>query len=285
MDWGTHVVLASKLLGAAGLDREAAIYSDLPVIDEKPAHFHRVYAHILENLPGFLDVAMEIFGSDEVSRRDFEALRRRVNPKIDALRREIAALGGKDGAARRQLEKKAYAYDRIADMTPVFLAHAQEAKALLGESGPVRISTHRMSAALSLVSHPYFDIWNNPVQPFLPGSSCCSGLWDFWNRIDYMKFRGDFYKPENIVPFRRAIAASPVWNATLRPAALIKAMIIRLGEHGQPSIPYEVVDMGVRDYLRAIDVNDYQRSDDELAFCRRLEDEITGIILKNYSRA
>ena len=35
MDWGTHVVLASKLLEAAGLEREAAIYSDLPVIDVK----------------------------------------------------------------------------------------------------------------------------------------------------------------------------------------------------------------------------------------------------------
>src|SRR3990167_6062281 len=49
MDWGTHMVLAARLLDSSGLDVGAAMYSVIPVIDQKPAHFHRVYAHILEN--------------------------------------------------------------------------------------------------------------------------------------------------------------------------------------------------------------------------------------------
>ncbi len=41
MDSGTHVVLATKLLESHSLDKRAAIYSNLPVIGTKPAHYHR----------------------------------------------------------------------------------------------------------------------------------------------------------------------------------------------------------------------------------------------------
>ena len=67
MDCGTPVVLAAKLLQSCGLYKGAAIYSNLPTIDSKPAHYHRVYAHILENQPSILDVALETFGSEEIS--------------------------------------------------------------------------------------------------------------------------------------------------------------------------------------------------------------------------
>lgn len=66
MDWGTHVVLAPKLLESCGLDKGTAIYSSLPTIDSKPARYHRVYAHILENRPSTLDVASETFDSEEI---------------------------------------------------------------------------------------------------------------------------------------------------------------------------------------------------------------------------
>ena len=107
----------------------------------------------------------------------------------------------------------------------------------------------------------------------------------FLVKIDYMKFRGDFYKPENIVPFRKEVAKSKVWNVTLKPEALMKAMIIRLGEMGQPAIPYEVVDMGLRDFLRYMNVNEYQRADAELKFLHDLEDEISNIIYRKFARA
>jgi len=82
MDWGTHVVLAAKLLESCSLDKGAAIYSVIPVIDKEPPHFHRVYAHILENQPDFLDVAMEVFNGSGTSERDFSLLNRRKDEKI-----------------------------------------------------------------------------------------------------------------------------------------------------------------------------------------------------------
>ena len=185
----------------------------------------------------------------------------------------------------QKLEKKIYAFTRISEEAPGFLKLLDDARDVVGDERVTKISTDKLSAAVSLLSHTYFDTYNNPVQIFLPDCSLCSAQWDFWSKIDYMKFRGDFYKPENIVPFRKEVAKSKVWNVTLKPEALMKAMIIRLGEMGQPAIPYEVVDMGLRDFLRYMNVNEYQRADAELKFLHDLEDEISNIIYRKFARA
>lgn len=284
MDWGTHMVLAAKMLDSCKLDVGAAIYSVIPVIDKEPAHFHRVYAHILENQPDFLDVAREIFGSDEVKNRNYDALNSKIKNIVSGFEAELKGMPSDNSAKRRALEKKVYAYRRITEEAPTFVGHAENARTLIGNEKISNISRDKLSAGVSLLSHTYFDTFNNPVQVFLPVSSLCSAQWEFWNNVDYMKFREAFYKTENIIPFRKKIAESPIWNTALNPPALIKAMIIRLGEMGQPAIPYEVVDMGVRDFMRYMAIDDYQRADKELAFCRDLEREICDIIYKDYSK-
>lgn len=284
MDWGTHVVLAAKLLESCSLDKGAAIYSVIPVIDKEPPHFHRVYAHILENQPDFLDVAMEVFNGRGTSERDFSILNRIKDEKIKQFNTEIAKLPSDDFEGKRRLEKKIYAHRRIVEETPCFINHAEDAVDIVEDESVSKISTDKLSAAVSLLSHTYFDVWNNPVQIFLPACSYCSAQWEFWNNVDYMKFRSEFYKTENIIPFRKEIAKSKVWAMKLKPEAIIKAMIIRMGEMGQPAIPYEVVDMGLRDIMRYLDIDDYQRADDELEFCHKLENEIRDIIYKDYRR-
>ncbi|MGR3296137.1 MAG: hypothetical protein ACUZ8A_07925 [Candidatus Bathyanammoxibius sp.] len=284
MDWGTHVVLAAKLLESCGLNKGSAIYSVIPVIDKEPPHFHRVYAHILANQPEFLDVAIEVFDCQEVRDRDFEALNKRIEAKVQDLKRELESVKSDGHEARHQLEHRIYAYTRIAEETPGFVRHAEAAVDIVGDKSVENISKDKMSAAVSLISHIYFDLWNNPVQVFLPESSYCSAQWEFWTDIDYMRFRLDFYKPESIIAFRKEIAASPVWNKKLSPESMIKAMIIRVGEGGQPSIPYEVVDQGIRDFMRYLEIDTYQRADEELAFCHELEDTIREIIFRQYKR-
>ncbi len=275
-------MLSVKVLECCGLDKGAAIYSVIPVIDKEPAHFHRVYAHILENQPDFLDVAIEIFSSDEVKERDFDSLNKLIAEKIKTLMAGIGNIPSEDYVGKRLLEKKVYAYKRITEEIPVFMKHAEDASDLVNDESVKNISCDKLSAAVSLLSHTYFDTWNNPIQLFLPECSYCSAQWEFWNNIDYMKFRGDFYKPENIINFRKEIIKSRVWDIKLKPEALIKAFIIRLGEMGQPSIPYEVVDMGVRDFMRYMNVNHYQRADTELQFCHDIETEIENTIYKDY---
>lgn len=278
------MVLAARLLDSSKLDVGAAIYSVIPVIDQKPAHFHRVYAHILENQPDFLDVTLELFKRPEVVKRDFAALGKFISEKTAQLQKEYDSVPVKEAAKRQRIEKRIYAFTRIGEETPGFLKLLDDARDVVGDKRVTKISTDKLSAAVSLLSHTYFDTYNNPVQIFLPTCSLCSAQWDFWSKIDYMKFRGDFYKPENIVPFRKEIAKSKVWNVTLKPEALMKALIIRLGEMGEPAIPYEIVDMGVRDFLRYMEIDEYQKADKELKFLHDLEKEISEIIYKNFAR-
>lgn len=279
MDWQTHVVLSYKILESCGCDKGAAIYSNLPAIDSKPPHYHRVYAHILENQPAILDAAIEIFGSAEVKNHDFGALNRKMSKKLDFLRAKLEINKNDDFDKRNGFERELYAYERLTEEAAVFVDLAEKAADILNDSNAANISTDKVSAGVSLISHTYFDSFNNPIQLFLPNSALCSAQWDFWERIDYMKFRGDFYKSDNISYFRENIIASNIWqDMHLNPKELIKAMIIRLGEMGRPAISYEIIDWGIRKFMRYMEIDEYQRADKALEFCKTLEKEICRLI-------
>ncbi len=282
MDWGTHVVLASKILGACGLDKGAAIYSNLPAIDSKPPEYHRVYAHILENQPVILDAALEIFGNRAMQAKDFQRLSQMTDSKIAEYQRELSKAS--TSIERRDWERKIYAYSRIMEEAPSFIDLVDKAKSLLNDEKIGFISQHKLSAGVSLITHIFFDTFNNPVQVFLPYSSLASAQWDFWDQIDYLKFREEFYKEENITLFRKEVANDDVWNISLKPEALIKAMIIRVGEQGRPNIPYEAIDLVIRKFLRYMDIGEYQRVDKETRFLHLLENKIIETIKARFPK-
>lgn len=266
MDWGTHIILAAKLLKVCGCDEGATIYSNLPAIDSKPPHFHRLYAHILENQPIILDTAIGIFTGKNMD-----------------------------------MDKNSYVYQRIKEEENTFRDLLNTTKDIIGIDNITKISDDKLSAALSLISHIYFDTFNNPVQAFLPNSSLCSGQWEFWDNIDYLRFRGEFYSEPIIISFRKKIANNPVWtekpnlknfpedirerlikenvfDKPFNPKAMIKAMIIRIGEMAKPAINYEMVDHSLRKFLRYLGIDEYLRVDREIEFLRRLEKEIARTI-------
>ncbi len=283
MDWQTHVVLSARLLKCCGLDLGAALYANLPVIDAQPSHYHRVYAHILCNQPSILEAAMDLLGSPAMQQGDFGALRAYAARVIAELRAKLAA--AKAWAERNELEKSIYAYARVAEEAATFRELADKAAEIVGDAAVSRFTGDRMSAAVSLASHLFFDVYNNPVQAFLPDSPYCSAQWEFWGQVDYLRFRGEFYSEPHISDFRRWAIALPLWQTRLGPAKLIKAIIIRLGELGQPAIHYEVIDWAIRTFLRYLDVNDYQKVDVEIAFCRELERLITRWIAERFPKS
>ena len=91
----------------------------------------------------------------------------------------------------------------------------QQAVKVTGEPLVMHPSSDRLSAAVSLTSHVYFDTYNNPIQLFLPYSASCSGQWDFWSSIDYWKFRTRFYEGNTISRFHKAVYCDPIWNTQL----------------------------------------------------------------------
>ncbi len=279
MDWGTHLVLADRLLRATGLDPAAALYSVVPVIDEKPAHFHRVYAHILDNFPAFLDAAVDLLGGVSIADPQAEGIQGRAAARVQGLRIEA------DGRNDVDLDRRAYAHERIGEMAARLIGHAREALRQVPEAPSSRVSVDRVSAGVSLLSHIYFDLWNNPVQAFLPASSFCSGMWDFWDKIDYMRFRGEFFREGSIERFRGAMISHPLWQARVEPGELLHAMVLRIGRHGQPVIPPDVVRQGSRGYLRYLGLRDEPAPGPAESFLDRLEDAISGHVVERFARS
>ncbi|HEV8663973.1 MAG TPA: hypothetical protein VGT06_12670 [Candidatus Methylomirabilis sp.] len=298
MDWETHIVLAGKLLEACALPKGAAIYSVLPVIDIEPIHYHRQYAHLLANQPLMVEIAGDIFATPECRTRDFPALRRRMAAVVTDL--EAAAAAAQTDPTASPFEKlearnRAYFTRRIAEDAEHFITtELAGAVKVLGPEA-AEISTDRLAASLSLVSHTYFDTFNNPVGVFLPLAANYSAHWDLFASIDYLEYKASFYRPDVIRPFRRAMHDSDVWRRAFPgeeeaegggrgakaaegsppydAAALIKAMIQRLGALA-PGISPASVEMAIRNFLATIGLAQVVPSDRELRFCRALEAEI-----------
>ena len=268
MDHETHISLAYKLLQACNADQSAAVYSLLPVIDREPAHYHRVYGHILRNQPQIIDAALEILGGNS-----------------------------------SQVNRSSYEYRRIVEDKEYFKKLIDGAAKIIANESIKTPSRDKLSATIAIISHIYFDTFNNPVQAFLPESAYCSAQWKFWEDIDYLKFRGEFYSDSIIARFRKKVLSDPIWEVKLDPQlfrkdarerllaskelekkldpyALVKAMIIRLGELAAPEIDYDIIDWSIREFLSYLGSDKYFRPDRELVFCKELEKRIGSLIVE-----
>lgn len=246
MDHVTHIVMAYKLLKSCECDPAASIHSVLPALDREPAHFHRMYAHVITNFPRMLTSATHIF--------------------CDHWPLDLP------------IDKTSYEYDRIKVDSKYYLGLLNEAFALINDKSVLDLKPDLVGSGLALLSHLYFDTFNNPVQAFLPDSVYPSGQWDFWKNVDYMKFRTRFYTDKAISAFRKGILERDMWPANINPFKMIKAMIIRLGDLSQPVTSYEVVDSKVREFLGFLGYREYDRVERELQLCKGLEKEIAMLI-------
>ena len=307
MDWGTHVVLAGKLLETCGLSKGGAIYSVLPVIDIKPIHYHRQYAHLLTNQPTILEVAKDIFGSAECRARDFAALRARSAEVVARLDEETQEVASDPNVTREELlhaRNRAYFYRRISDEAERFITNELDGSVqFLGEEA-LDISTDTLTAAVSLISHTFFDTFNNPVNVFIPYAANYAADWDMWKQIDYLDFKATFYNKDHIVPFRTHMQQHPVWtepvnaeeeeDADIReriagqlgqpylPQGLIKGMVQRLGDKSQGISP-DAVDLGIRNFFAYLGEEDVVHADREVMYLKNVEHEIRSFITEMYS--
>ncbi len=161
-----------------------------------------------------------------------------------------------------------------------------------------KISNDKIEAALSLISSIYFKSFYKPIQFFIPHSSLCSGQWGFWDNIDYVKFKDKLKDSIFKRKFIDNVLKNNIWNLKFKleefplivqkrlikekligkkldKNAMIKALIIKLGENAGPSINYEIIDYSIRNIFTNLKVSKYLRVDREMEFLRRFEDEIT----------
>jgi len=262
MDELTNGVLSAKLLEACGCDIDSAVYTFVPIADRGV----ELYTHSLPNLPQILDSAMEIF----------------------------------TGKKTKVAKNSAY-YANLKKEQERFIKLFSEICELTGYGGQKKISEDKVSAGLCAVSHLYFDTFTRPIQFFLPHSSVCSGRWDFWDSIDFFAFKEKLQDKKFNFDVKEKLMKSEVWDVKfnlsefpvivqrrlvkekmlgkkLNPEAMIKAMIIKMGEMGRPFINYEVIDFSIREFFTYLGAKKYQRVDREIKFLERLDDEIVNII-------
>ena len=307
MDWETHLILAGKLLKSCNLPMGGCIYSVLPAVDIEPLAFHRQYAHVLANQILLIDAALEIYGMEEFKKRDFSALKQKTDEKLVILKKEQEKTKKGDASKKekRLARNKVYFYRRVAETAERFVKNelSGAVKILGKEAGDV--NTDLVTAAVSLVSHTYFDTLNNPVSVFYPYAPNYAAHWLFWEEIDYLDFKETFYDDQNIALFRKNIRDSSVWvtkvdptyerDETIRkriekeigkpynPYGMIKAMIERLGDLAL-GINYEAVDKALRDFLSYLGCKEIIHSDRERLFLLNGEREIKRLIFERYGK-
>lgn len=265
MELSLHTTLARKLLQVCGSDENAAFYSVLPSIDMEHLYLKGAYNHNFESQKNMIESGIEVFTGKKT---------------------EIA--------------KSSYEYQKLKKKKEELL-HLLDRGALNKEADSMKLSDDKMSIALSLLSHLYFDAFTKPIQFFLPHSSLCSAQWSFWDKVGYTKLKERLNEKEVNFKIKDEILKSSIWDTKFKPEdfpeivkrrlakektcerkldpnAMMKAMIIRMGEMAAPSINYEIIDFSIRSFFTYLGTKQYLRVDREIAFLRKLELELMRII-------
>ena len=267
MDELTKGILSAKVLAVCDCDINNSVYAFIPNISDI-----EIYTNNLHTLPQILDSSINLFTRKKLSipRKSvyFPHLRRNEN-KIMNLFNSLCTY--------------------------------------LDYKGEKRIGQDRIEGALSYISCIYFNTYSIPIQFFLPHSSVCSGKWEFWDSIDFFEFKEKSQNNEFIFGFRDKIMKSKVWSTKFglqdfppliqrrllkeklldkkfSPEAMIKALIIKLGEMGRPFINYEAIDFSIREFFTYLGEKKYLRVDREMEFLKRLDIEIIKNLKEGLAR-
>jgi hypothetical protein len=202
----THIYFAEKLLKITGGDRSAAVCSLFPQIDRQPAYFHRMYGHPYFQLRRLAPIGTDVY---------------KHGPDADEA-------------------PDAYARTRYEQERPRMQSFVREYEEETGTSiSP--FDPDPVSVLVSYASHTYQDIFNNPMQGFLPHATYPSGKWDLWRDLGGIDFRAVLYEPGNIDAFRREFFGDSLWETRLDPVAVVKAMVQRTAAAAAVPIPDEIV--------------------------------------------
>lgn len=207
MDSLTHVYFAHKLLSMSGGNVSAAVCSLFPQIDREPAYYHRMYAHPFFQVSRILDIGMQFHGKQVIPtglEKDYEW--QRFHNDYRRMRSFVERFESETG-------------ERISRFDP-----------------------DKLSATIGYVSHTYQDMFNNPIQGFLPHWTYPSGQWSLWAEVGAIEFRTVLYAPETIAAFREEFFSAPLWQESLGGSALVRAMVRRTAASCVVDVPPEVVE-------------------------------------------
>lgn len=205
MDRYSHIALAKKLMEITQQDIHMGYLSIVAKIDGKPDHLHRLHCHPLVKAPKLMEASMKVFGSKDknatIKDDSFFEYKRLLEDKDNFIEDYIYS-GGND----------------VADMAV----------------------TPGYGAILSIVSHTYFDTFNNTVQALAPFDFHCAGQYEMWKKVDYFNYRIKWYA-ETAPSVRENVCKEDFWNTSFKPEELIKGIVRRIAYHTKPAPSLEAI--------------------------------------------
>ena len=259
------LILAKRLLDKCGCAPGHSVYA--LISDIYGDYCSGVYSHSLQLKPELLESAFAIFHDKETT-----------------------------------LAKSSPAFLALTKNKDTVLEIFGNSDVLLGKEEIEKLGTNEINATLSIIFSSYLDSFVKPVQFYLPISSSCAGQWKLWEQLDYFAFLQNNKDMKKQFLFRERLAKHPVWKMELKPEdftlairkaiakrgmfgkklepeAMIKAIIIRMGEISSPAVSYETIDYSMRSMFTYLKCDKYLRVDREIEFLKRLEEAIKEEIL------
>jgi hypothetical protein len=276
-----YIQFSLKILKTCQLDERPAYLANLPSFVRQEHTYNSMFIRPLSHLPDMLEVVVHIFTSLNEQGLDEQKTRECIEPVLKSLQQDMQH--STNYMERYYYNRKHFFYQQI--LTALKEINDQYTS-LSGEKYmPKSLFSKENEGALflSFLSFVYFGLWLGPRQLFFPASSLCSGSWRLWEEIDYFKLLEEF-SPELEKELFSEIYSSPIWDEPLDPFSMIKAMLIRLGEKGSPSISYSIVDETMRKFLRFLGLKEYKRADVELEFLKNYESHQEEIFRKLFRK-
>ncbi len=230
------------MLNGCGCASSASVFSVFPSIDNVPIHYHRVYEHSFPKLKDLKNKGFDVFKYSKMEGCDYET--------------------------KRLVEEKEHFLEMLKISMPIVCDNGLFDFQNLDD----------ISVDIALVSHLYFDTFNNPVQAFVPDNVYCSAQWDFWKSINYDKYRIKLADKSFLRDFRAGLANLEVWRRKIETVSVIKSMAIRLVEQ---MVPPQSVNCEM--YLKALNSKvcfnvNKESLNNALEFCHSCENQIAEMI-------
>ena len=282
MNFSSHLEFCKAVSNVCSQDSRTSYFGNLPAYISRGQFYNSAHTYALSNLPELLEIAVGTFALFEKYKLDETQTRESLKPIIESIQQEIQ--NSTNFNHRYYYKKQILFYTQILDHSKELISQYLN---LSGEQGlPLDefFKNNQLGFFLSFISYIYFDLWVAPRQLFFPGKSTCSGAWDVWENIDYFQLTEHIHVNEGFIGFGPALYEHSFWNEKLDPEAMVKAMIIRMGELGKPAIPYSIVDWNIRIFLRFLGVSDYKRCDRELEFLKSHERIFDQLLIEKFVR-
>ena len=279
---GNHTKFAQLILKLCSYEERIACLTSLYSFIDFNSTRNNCFTPALSSFPDFFEVIVDVLSTLESQGNDVPKTKIALGKTLGLLKEGVK--NSSNFMENYFYKKRLFFYSQTLEGLDSLKAQCSQ-----GTSGYILptadfLSDNKNALFLSIASYTYFDLWIRPRQVFFPRSSYCSGAWNLWEEIDYPQFSEYFNLDSQEEGECSGWFEDTNWSEELNGLSMLKAIIIRMGEMGSPSIDYSVVDWNIRILLRYLGVQEYLRADTEVEFLKKQDIWLLSLFKKNFSR-